>query len=277
MPYSQVNSQVVIYSSRLKCLAVGLLLLIPMGIITFPIFLIFFGTIPFPPIIKYFFLFIWVLLTLPLIAFVMLPFVGFCLYRASVHRPAVTLSNEGIYETSWVFSPGLIKWDELSSISVANYGKRWLLLITHDPRPIWDRMSLFSRLHSKLQSVFVQSPFMIPEHLIEGSLDELARKIQTYRGTILEPVANEYNVMICPKCRNRDVIKTNNKWILFISIVAFVIVNILFWGAGLIERWEFILIIVINALLTARFHLSLQKLKCRNCGFEWNATSRHSD
>jgi hypothetical protein len=176
----------VIYSSRLKCLTVAVLLLFPMTIILSPVVLILSGLIHLPRAIELLY-FVGSVTALPFI----FPFWAFCLYRAFVLCPAVSLSFEGIHETSWVLSPGLIRWTEISSISTVRYGlKRWLLIITHDPQPVWERMPIIKRLGSKFQSVFVVSPFMMPEHLIEGSLDDLVDKIQNYYEINIRTISN---------------------------------------------------------------------------------------
>jgi len=264
----QANMEIVIYTSSSKCLKTAFLLILPMGIILSPGLFILFDTPP--PVIKYVLL-CYSIMSVPFVIFCMLPPWVFCLYRGFVHRPAITLSSAGIHDTSSVFGAGSIGWAELSTISIDYQGpSRWLFLVPYDPRPIWNRMSLIRRLYSKIQSPFVLSPFMVPEHLIEGSLDELATKIRTYRETNIKATSNEYEGLLCPKCQNRDVGKTTNKWILLFSLVAFVIVNNIFWVEGLLKTWQFILIIVINAILTAGFTFFRRKFRCRNCGFVWN-------
>ena len=168
---------IVSYTSRSKCLRTAMVLLFPMGMIMLPALLM-----------KN-----WLWLLLPGISLpAIVPFWAFCLYRAFVRVSAVSLSLDGIHESSWVFGAGLIKWNELSDISTVYYGpNRWLLLITHDPRPIWDRMSTISSLFSRFQSMFVRSPFMVPEHLIEGSLEDLRTKIQKYRETNVKATSNQ--------------------------------------------------------------------------------------
>jgi hypothetical protein len=109
------------------------------------------------------------------------PSLAFFVYHALVRRPAVTIFDEGVIDSAWPLAAGLVRWHELSDISIVRYGlARWLALVPHEPAAIWSRMAAIKRLASQSMSVFGILPFIIPEYTIEGSLDDLFDKIKSY-------------------------------------------------------------------------------------------------
>ena len=255
------EERTIIYTSRSKNLKVLRLVTILIGIILIPAYLILGGLIHLPGIITFFSLFV------SFFGFIFFtPYWLSCLYRSFVRLPAVSLSREGIYEASWFLGAGLIKWSELSGFSVDNNGSnRWLLIISHDPQPIWNRMSILKRLGSKANSIFARSPFLIPEYLIEGSIDDLVLKIQEYSEANVKTISKEspstqdglgltsiggdsLTRRICPQCHDAKVSRPVNKTILLVSIVVFVVADVLYSIGGYIESLAY---------------------RCRNCGFVW--------
>jgi hypothetical protein len=183
---------IITYTSRSKCIIVAIQLLILIGIIFSPAFMILSGRNLFPWVIEIFYLAVSIIGMALLFPLSIGPLLIFCVYRAVVRYPAVSLSAEGIHDTSSFLSPGLIRWNEFSSFSTYLKGsKRWLVIITHDPKPILDRMPIIKRIVCKISFFFEQSPFMIPEFLIEGSIDDLVVKIQDYYELNIKPILNE--------------------------------------------------------------------------------------
>ena len=249
-----------------------------------PTYLILTGTVPLERIIvmKYFYL------SVSLIGVVaIVPYWIFCLPRSFKRHPAVSLSEEGILETSWFFSPGLIRWSEIASFSIDHRdSKSFLVIITHDPQPILNRMFILKRLACRMNFTFERSPFMIPDYLIEGSLNELAIKIQDYYETHVKSISSEspgtpdstgltsiggdsFAERTCPQCHDAKVSRPVNKTILLVSIVVFVVADVLYSIGGYLGSLAFYSLIIINALLTVGLSVYFRKYRCRNCGFVW--------
>ena len=157
----------VIYSSRPKCAVMSCLAALMVAMAVVPIWIHPLALVIAVPALVLF-----------------LPFLWFFAQRVFVRRPAVTISDEGVYDSASPLGAGLVRWEELSDIGIYRFGLgRWLALVVRDPGSVLSRRPLFHRVVGRINAVFVPSPFSIPENTIDGSLDSLLDEIQSYYET----------------------------------------------------------------------------------------------
>ncbi|MRN56311.1 STM3941 family protein [Paenibacillus monticola] len=93
-------------------------------------------------------------------------------------KPAVVISNEGIFDNSSYLAAGLIKWEEIDEIALINYQKQILLgITTYDANLIIDRTQGFKRMLYKINKKLIDTQVNIPVKTLACSIEELIEMI----------------------------------------------------------------------------------------------------
>jgi len=119
-------------------------------------------------------------------AWVVIPFFGFSFlyfgYRLIVPKPAVIVSQQGIFYNSSPLSAGLVKWEELAEIYVHNINiQRYLVIVPLDIEAFLQRQPIFKRWLMKINVHTGFAPINIPQFTLRMKADELMLRIQEYR------------------------------------------------------------------------------------------------
>lgn len=121
------------------------------------------------------------------------------LYRLFSHAPSVIVNRDGITDNAAATSVGLIRWEEISQITVfrMNYTNNvGIILVDHE--------SFFNRLPSAKASLLkaawrlTQVPISIPQSTLSVSAEDLARQIIAYRQALpitARPAPHQYPPM----------------------------------------------------------------------------------
>ncbi|MEK3887954.1 STM3941 family protein [Bacillus sp. FSL K6-3431] len=120
---------------------------------------------------------------------------GLCLiYYINVlikRKPALIVSNEGIFDQSSFIGAGLVKWEEIEDIDFIYFsGQLFLGIKTQDPNLIVNRSNGIKRVLNKLNKGLVEAQVNIPVKILSCSMDELVNEIENHWQSVS---ASNYN------------------------------------------------------------------------------------
>lgn len=165
-------NELVIYPSKFKTvlIAVGALMFVCLGL-GFAVWQDIAG-IPFWKII--------------IVSWVGIPLFGFSFlyacYRLIVPKPAVIISQQGIFDNASALSAGLVRWEEIAEISIYKFNmQRYLGIVPLDIEAFLQRQPVFKRWLMKINMHTGLAPINIPQITLRMKVDELMLRIQEYR------------------------------------------------------------------------------------------------
>ncbi len=117
------------------------------------------------------------------IGIIAIVFFGLCLiYYINVlikRKPALIVSEEGIFDDSSFIGAGLVRWEEIEALDFVNFsGQLFLGIKTYDPNLIVNRSNGVKRTLNKLNKGLVEAQVNIPVKILACSIDELVEEIQ---------------------------------------------------------------------------------------------------
>lgn len=109
---------------------------------------------------------------------------GLCLiYYINVlinRKPALIISDEGIFDNSSFIGAGLVKWEDIEHIDFINFsGQVFLGIMTWDPNLIINRTNGVKRVLNKMNRGLIDAQVNIPVKILSCSMDELIDEINS--------------------------------------------------------------------------------------------------
>jgi hypothetical protein len=125
--------------------------------------------------------------TIIITSYIGIPFCGLCLgyaiYRLLVPKPAVVVSDEGIFDNASAVGAGMLKWEEIAHVFAYDFmGQRMLGIIPMNEEVVLRRQSRLKRVMAKMNKGIAPAPFNIPQSVLPISVDELLSKIEERRA-----------------------------------------------------------------------------------------------
>ena len=122
------------------------------------------------------------------IAYVGIPFFSLCLvyaiYRLLVPKPAVVISDEGIFDNASAVGAGMLKWEEIAEVFAYDFmGQRMLGIIPVNEAVVLARQSRLKRVMAKMNKGIAPAAFNIPQSVLPISVDELLSRVEERRRT----------------------------------------------------------------------------------------------
>ena len=119
-------------------------------------------------------------------SFVGIPFSGLCLvyaiYRLLMPKPAVVISDEGIFDNASAVGAGMLRWEEIADVFAYDFmGQRMLGIIPVNEGVVLRRQSRFKRVMAKMNKGIAPAPFNIPQSVLPISVDELLSRVEERR------------------------------------------------------------------------------------------------
>ncbi|HEU4433081.1 MAG TPA: STM3941 family protein [Pyrinomonadaceae bacterium] len=119
-------------------------------------------------------------------AYVGIPFFGLCLvyaiYRLVTPKPAVVISDEGLFDNASFVGAGMLKWEEIADIFAYDFmGQRMLGIIPVDEKVVLARQSGLKRVMARMNKGIAPAPFNIPQNVLPISVDELLSMVEERR------------------------------------------------------------------------------------------------
>ena len=119
-------------------------------------------------------------------SYVGIPFFGLCLvyaiYRLLMPKPAVVISDEGIFDNASAVGAGMLKWDEIAEVFAYDFmGQRMLGIIPVNEEVVLGRQSRLKRVMAKMNKGIAEAPFNIPQNVLPISVDELLTRVEERR------------------------------------------------------------------------------------------------
>ena len=116
-----------------------------------------------------------------------IPFFGLCLayaiYRLCIPKPAVIVSDEGIFDNASAVGAGMLRWEEIADVFPYDFvGQRMLGIIPVNENVVIGRQPPFKRVLAKMNRGMGVAPFNIPQSVLPISVDELLVRIEERRG-----------------------------------------------------------------------------------------------
>src|SRR5215216_2393472 len=107
-----------------------------------------------------------------------IPFVGLCLvyamYRLFMPKPAVVISDEGIFDNASAVGAGMLRWEEIADVFAYDFmGQRMLGIIPVNEEVVLRRQSRLKKVMAKMNKGIAPAPFNIPQNVLPISVDEL--------------------------------------------------------------------------------------------------------
>lgn len=123
------------------------------------------------------------LLVIIITSYVGIPFFGLCLvyaiYRLLMPKPAVVISDEGIFDNASAFGAGMLRWEEIADVFAYDFsGQRMLGIIPMNEAVVLGRQSRLKRVMAKMNKSIVPAPFNIPQSMLPISVDELLSMVE---------------------------------------------------------------------------------------------------
>src|SRR6185503_5052164 len=117
------------------------------------------------------------------ISYVGIPFFGLCLvyaiYRLLMPKPAVVISDEGIFDNASAVGAGMLRWEEIADVFAYDFmGQRMLGIIPVNEEVVVRRQSPLKRVMAKMNKGIAPAPFNIPQTVLPISVDELLAKVE---------------------------------------------------------------------------------------------------
>lgn len=114
-------------------------------------------------------------------------FFGLCLTyfsgRLISKKPALIITDEGIYENSSYIGAGKIKWHEVKDAYIYEYmGEKMLGIETYDPDLVISRKSGFKKFLVKTNKKLINSQISIPQNGVSITLEEIHKIIVEKMG-----------------------------------------------------------------------------------------------
>jgi hypothetical protein len=119
-------------------------------------------------------------------SFVGIPFFGLCLvyaiYRLLMPKPAVVISDEGIFDNASAVGAGMLRWEEIADVFAYDFmGQRMLGIIPVNEGVVLRRQSRLKRVMAKMNKGIAPAPFNIPQSVLPISVDELLSRVEERR------------------------------------------------------------------------------------------------
>jgi hypothetical protein len=119
--------------------------------------------------------------------YVGVPFFGFCLLhllsRLVVRRPAVVVSEEGIWDNATALGVGMIRWEEVRDVRATSFGThRMVAIVPKDDAAILARQPPPKRLAMRMNKRLATYLICIPEQTLPMTREELLAEIKRYRA-----------------------------------------------------------------------------------------------
>ena len=119
-------------------------------------------------------------------SYVGIPFFGLCLvyavYRLLMPKPAVVISDEGIFDNASAVGAGMLRWEEIAEVFAYDFmGQRMLGIVPVDEEAVLRRQSPLKRVMAKMNKGIAPAPFNIPQTVLPISVDELLSKVEERR------------------------------------------------------------------------------------------------
>ena len=119
-------------------------------------------------------------------SYVGIPFSGLCLvyaiYRLLMPKPAVVISDEGIFDNASAVGAGMLKWEEIADVFAYDFmGQRMLGIIPVHEEVVLRRQSRLKRVMAKMNKGIAPAPFNIPQTVLPISVDELLSRVEERR------------------------------------------------------------------------------------------------
>jgi hypothetical protein len=132
-----------------------------------------------------------------IICYVGIPFFGLCLvyaiYRLLIPKPAVVISDEGIFDNASAVGAGMLRWEEIAHVFAYDYmGQRMLGIIPVNEEVVLGRQSRLKRVMAKMNKGIAPAPFNIPQNVLPISVDELLSRVEERRWRQNEPYRTQY-------------------------------------------------------------------------------------
>jgi len=124
--------------------------------------------------------------TIIIISYVGIPFFGLCLvyaiYRLLVPKPAVVISDEGIFDNASAVGAGMLRWEEIADVFAYDFrGQRMLGIIPVNEEVVLGRQSRLKRVMAKMNKGIAEAPFNIPQSVLPITVDELLTRVEERR------------------------------------------------------------------------------------------------
>jgi len=119
-------------------------------------------------------------------SYVGIPFFGLCLvyaiYRLLMPKPAVVISDEGIFDNASAVGAGMLRWEEIADVFAYDFmGQRMLGIIPVNEEVVLGRQSRLKRVMAKMNKGIAEAPFNIPQNVLPISVDELLTRVEERR------------------------------------------------------------------------------------------------
>lgn len=120
-------------------------------------------------------------------SYVGIPFFGLCLayttYRLFIPKPAVIISDEGIFDNASAVGAGMIRWEEVADVFAYDFvGQRMLGIIPVNEEEVLGRQSRIKRVVARMNRGIATAPFNISQSALPISVDELLIRIEERRS-----------------------------------------------------------------------------------------------
>ncbi len=127
--------------------------------------------------------------TIIITAYVGIPFFGLCLvyaiYRLLMPKPAVVISDEGIFDNASAVGAGMLRWEEIADVFAYDFmGQRMLGIIPVNEEVVLSRQSRLKRVMAKMNKGIAPAPFNIPQTVLPISVDELLSRVDERRRAL---------------------------------------------------------------------------------------------
>ncbi|MBA4538127.1 hypothetical protein H1Z61_13525 [Bacillus aquiflavi] len=110
-------------------------------------------------------------------------------------KPALIISDTGIFDCSNMASGGMIKWEDIENfMTVEVLGEKFLGIITYDRDLIVNRTSGFKRFLIKGNRALVDAQVNIPVKTLACSIDELVEEINSCWQKACADDEHEYDI-----------------------------------------------------------------------------------
>lgn len=153
-------NEVVIYPNRLKLLGFAA------GSLAFVLFGLYAGGKPGP-------------LSLVIFAYgVVVPVFGllfaYAVYRLSVRRPLLVISDEGLFDNASAVGAGMLRWEEIAEVFTFELaGQRFIGIVPVDMEAVIARQPRLKRAMAKMNRGMSGTPFNIPQNMLPMPTEEL--------------------------------------------------------------------------------------------------------
>jgi hypothetical protein len=130
--------------------------------------------------------------TIIITSYVGIPFFGLCLvyaiYRLLIPKPAVVISDEGIFDNASAVGAGMLRWEEIADIFAYDFmGQRMLGIIPVNEEIVLRRQTRLKRVIAKMNKGIAPAQFNIPQSVLPISVDELLSRVEERRTYLRSP------------------------------------------------------------------------------------------